>query len=829
MKAIRCPTRKEKSCKDAPEDCEWDSILQKCIKKQKATTKTKSPSPGKQSPLSKNTKDCSIVKTKVTCVKRDNCEWKDKKCVSKHAPSPNNARLQNKTGTNSKVQKQEIEQEIEQEQKKTDEQVQIEVLKRAIDRVLVDPGYDKKGTLAVNQNDDKFLIQGVNKYRLDLFREMLEENRFNGDKCKVNRIMLSANSLKNDVTWQIQDQANKSLATLHKLDTKSIIASMKQMDLAEMYFVKDVYAKRNDRLYFDKYIEIYTTRNGKCFITVDGCFPAILPKAVTVLGIPIHNISIHNPGLAKFVKTQNMTRFEPDPYYQINHGDLRLRLSDKEVRQTYISNSSSTELNLSMMLYMLEREPIPNDVRERILIILDVFRKISNTKLKYEKPVVLYHGTSQPIHTTRTFVTSAFFSTTTNIDVAGNYAQNRDGIIYIISLPPRFPFINLRDEDLWQILLPIGTTIMIDKTISIESMRYVFCHVVDAPIDFDRFIDFFSKSTFADIPIALVSGSKHPLLAGGNTANLVFGRENLKGSSSFWSTIGGSVKDIVKDIVKALNPVRSQSNDNQVFMRVLNEILASQVYKRVYNLETLDMKFLYRREVPGIPSGSTFMIISRFVNITSANQTYSYALRRMVPKLDISKETRKNVIAGFFVDCILGNWDVFNNDNIGILDNGKVIRSDVGGCAAFRGKGDYNILYEDGRIPRDHTSLALQNSFVNFMFNKDDMQHATRHLLGTTKVSAKLDEVKADVFGFLDLITDTEFSQKYKRFVDKICSTILYRDAWYRHNHEKAIDDMFKIYTSMNMRMYNANNTDITTTTPNGFAMSPVNLKRAMQ
>lgn len=58
----------------------------------------------------------------------------------------------------------------------------------------------------------------------------------------------------------------------------------------------------------------------------------------------------------------------------------------------------------------------------------------------------------------------------------------------------------------------------------------------------------------------------------------------------------------------------------------------------------------------------------------------------------------------FIVDCIMANWDVFNNNNIGI-HNKKVIRTDVGGALYYRGRGDRKYDFNLD-VPTEHISKS---------------------------------------------------------------------------------------------------------------------------
>ncbi len=218
---------------------------------------------------------------------------------------------------------------------------------------------------------------------------------------------------------------------------------------------------------------------------------------------------------------------------------------------------------------------------------------------------------------------------------------------------------------------------------------------------------------------------------------------------------------------------------DQVFKRVINELLASRIYSHVFGLNTLDMKILYKRsmeQLPQISQASNFLLVSKFISIKSKD----------FHNVDIA-----NISRGFLVDCIMGNWDVLNNENVGVIDISVPIRPDVGGCLAFRGKGDYKISFDVNVIPRDHITISSQPSFKTLGISKRHIIASKNYLKMITKVEDKLQEVRYDFNGIFACLRDQNTEQIYKRFVDKLCNAVLYRYKWYLDNAEKVISEMF--------------------------------------
>ena len=93
----------------------------------------------------------------------------------------------------------------------------------------------------------------------------------------------------------------------------------------------------------------------------------------------------------------------------------------------------------------------------------------------FNQDFVVFHGTNQFIHMHNEFVTCAFFSTTTSLTVAQRYAGAK-GIVYVCKIPSGFPFINFSDT-LEQILLPIGTRLIVSSQWIYKDTTFVYCTV----------------------------------------------------------------------------------------------------------------------------------------------------------------------------------------------------------------------------------------------------------------------------------------------------------------------------------------------------------------
>jgi hypothetical protein len=132
---------------------------------------------------------------------------------------------------------------------------------------------------------------------------------------------------------------------------------------------------------------------------------------------------------------------------------------------------------------------ISNDIsiQNRIKIVNETFRylielkkdnKISNT-IDFAPDLNSFfalHGTNTKIHHKDHFVTLGFLSTTTSFKVA-SYFTRGEPIYYLIEIPINFPYMNLKYEEMYEILLPIGTIIDVKKEIAFDiNMVYADHH-----------------------------------------------------------------------------------------------------------------------------------------------------------------------------------------------------------------------------------------------------------------------------------------------------------------------------------------------------------------
>lgn len=598
-----------------------------------------------------------------------------------------------------------------------------------------------------------------------------------------------------ELTKRILEISNRRLDEINEQDftrmTKELNEKSSKITMSAQYFISDYIRHKVSNIDLRKSFALAHNENtSKSIIVYNGCeihidtlnhhFKGLMNDALTlqlnIVSCPYmfkKNLSLPaNLGFA---------RLDPIPVQYITHGKYK---PNPDVREAYVNNAGSKELNISMSLMLQENEKLHVDIQKRIMRILEEFKKLTEDLSEdlFDETYVAYHGTTQEIHTTQTFVTTSFLSTTRSLTTAIEYGS----FIYVITIPKRFPVINFNDT-YKQILLPIGTYIEVEKIVQLETVKLITCHITEEPLKLDSFISIFQNPCTRDNIITL---KKTPPAAAANveiynqllTPMLDYKLSEVTmstGSSTFYTTIVDGKSYIVKDIVKRRQVIRVLRSDNQVFKRVFNELLASHIYSRVYELATINMSIMDKRsgtlDQPILKETSNYLLFSEWLG----------SLR----ELQIMTQNEKNsVYEGMLVDCIMGNWDAFNEGNTAMFRD-KPIRPDVGGALFFRGRGDPNVNFKKGSVPNDHMNFAKQASFKKLSIPIEKSDLAIKYLasISAAKVKSRLERVKKDFIVLLDMINEREFAKKYQDMLDHVIDAVKYRDAWYRKNGAAAI------------------------------------------
>lgn len=445
--------------------------------------------------------------------------------------------------------------------------------------------------------------------------------------------------------------------------------------------------------------------------------------------------------------------------------------ADLYVKYTQEGLRGSAELNMALIEYFYSGLPFYNDdLRRKAFDINDGF-------FKANKELTVYHGTNYNLHDPKNdFTTYAFFSTTIASEIAETYGK----IIYKIKIPEGYPIINLYDQSNMQILLPIGTKVNIKTYSSINNKVTYECTIgADNITSIITTLSELLKPNIKPIEINIKSDNiLESEIREISLFNSVKETNKFKASSTIYScyfnTQGyGKVKTksniqdnyIIKDILKKKDFTKCFKKEDYICRRIMNEILASLVYQ-AYGLKTFDYDLVYNDKYPNRPR---YMLGSEKIN----NINY--------PKYNPDQTKSAELLKGFIVDCILSNWDAYNNNNIGLL-NDKSIRTDVGGALAYRGIGDFKLSFFNHVDPREHITFIKENSNIQRLFkNIKPQDYNFMFEIPSIDIQAIKENPKIKMF-----------MRYYGDFIENILNTVINRHNYYVRNKDKVISEIIK-------------------------------------
>lgn len=184
-------------------------------------------------------------------------------------------------------------------------------------------------------------------------------------------------------------------------------------------------------------------------------------------------------------------------------------------------------------------------------------------------------------------------------------------------------------------------------------------------------------------------------------------------------TLGGSTgAQLVEDADGNQYVLKRGSNTSSDHVKA--EYLSNQLYG-VMGLKTPDYE-LY-------DDNGEAVLLSRFIPGTHVPNSSDFA----------------KMSEGFIADCLLANWDVYQNDNCLIKNaNGSVYRVDNGGCLNYRAQGKQKTF--DGNVYDTWKSMARYNPGISNLLDEDaQLQQITEILKKKDDVVNFLKESGEDV------------------------------------------------------------------------------------
>ena len=497
-----------------------------------------------------------------------------------------------------------------------------------------------------------------------------------------------------------------------------------------------------------------------------------------------------------------LTKEEIQAKYGRKYNNIPNPRAELYVKYTQEGLRGSAELNMALIEYFYSGLPFYNDdLRRKAFEINDGF-------VKANEELTVYHGTNYNLHDPKNdFTTYAFFSTTIASEIAETYGK----IIYKIKIPIGYPIINLYDQSNMQILLPIGTKINIIKLENIQANKFTYeCTInIDNIENITNIINTLSellkpKSEVKSINISIKPDNiLESEIKDISLLNSVIPTNKLKASSTIYSCYFNnqsygktSTKKqpdnyIIKDILKKKDFTKCFKKEDYICRRIMNEILASLVYQ-AYDLKTFDYDLVYNDRYSNRPK---YMLGSDKIDKIN------------YPKYNQDQTKSAELLKGFIVDCILSNWDAYNNNNIGLLNN-KSIRTDVGGALAYRGIGDFKLSFFNYLKPKEHITFIKENHNIRSLFKSlfKRIIQSNQPILNDETFEFMYEILDSKNINFLNLVEIIKTNPKivifmpyYGDFIENILNTVIHRHIYYVSNKAIIIKEIIKVLQDLNI------------------------------
>ena len=177
----------------------------------------------------------------------------------------------------------------------------------------------------------------------------------------------------------------------------------------------------------------------------------------------------------------------------------------------------------------------------------------------------------------------------------------------------------------------------------------------------------------------------------------------------FIGTLNGE-KYYIKEVAKYM-PWDANTNEFGVYHYELaiNELFVSKIYNEVYHIPAIELFIVYNDTEHKMQK---FLIASKALVVDSC-QTSTLDCKNLYN----NKFTY--TVEPFLVDCILANWDVAADGNIGVVKQNRkkiAFRLDVGGALKYRALGAPRTSYE--AVPMEHSSMLSPQNISSKLFTK---------------------------------------------------------------------------------------------------------------
>lgn len=260
-----------------------------------------------------------------------------------------------------------------------------------------------------------------------------------------------------------------------------------------------------------------------------------------------------------------------------------------------------------------------------------------------------------------------------------------------------------------------------------------------------------------------------------NTFKLPLEKIKAQGSSTMYNSVFNNEVYYIKDVIKSANPTNSRLNQYGVsdIELVINEFLASKVYREVYGVNAIELHIVINTLNNTYPK---YMLASKSVEIdTCATNSKECEL--------LLQNKISGTIEPFLVDCILANWDVGARGNVGVVNKGTnkyAFRIDVGGAICLRALG---ARREYNSIPTEHdTFFNPSNKGYKLFKNLTKSQVNKMFIILENANLDKLEEIKNRIEEFLSFLPISDKNAAYS--ILNSIQTIYERHLYYIKNKD---------------------------------------------
>ena len=481
----------------------------------------------------------------------------------------------------------------------------------------------------------------------------------------------------------------------------------------------------------------------------------------------------------------------------------------------------SVDVNTALINYFQDDDLFETTVKSRILECLKTYstyvEKFSETDAVITDGFWVFHGTDQEfdVNDKKETVTIAFLSTTLDLDIAIGYS-GVEKHVYAIYVPADHPFINLKvwdfySNDLCEILLPVGTKIN-------ETKKYSYINIMnskeDDPVYINLHICMLDKIGRERIRQDLTDlhNSIENYTENANRCALSDMPQppklqslDLNGSSLFFK----QDQSLYKTVYKKDGPIPLLSQYQQL-CRCINEMMAADIYRMAFGVKTLKYKLV----LGDVPKNEVFDTKPIPLKFQDTIPTYFLKSDYIDNIAELGENELDEIFQTYIVDCIMSNWDFYNNGNICKVD-GVLTHIDVGGAMMFRGRGDIKkswVNSSDNTINDHITFLKEQRELHDFLMaiinqanpnisNQSNIKKIIydtiyKHEWDKKTFSRKVECIKKKYLSLIDTLDYCcKYTEKLKTLIKTNCSVLLKRHEFYVNQVDIIIDPIVNLYT----------------------------------